>query len=69
MVSLIIFGTHEIINFNIALLIGLLAGNLSSLFLASYLFLCFEKRKKNKPKKEKEEDGEVTEVLIKGINS
>ncbi len=68
-VSLIIFGTHEIINFNIALLIGLLAGNLSSLFLASYLFLCFEKRKKNKPKKEKEEDGEVTEVLIKGINS
>lgn len=48
-VSLIILGSHEIVNFNIALLIGLVAGVYSSLFVASQLWLIIEKRSAGKP--------------------
>lgn len=68
-IALILFGTHEILHFNIALLFGLFAGNLSSLFLAGYLFFCFERKERKRPKKEKKDDDEVTELLVKGINS
>ena len=72
-ISLIIFGSHEIFNFNIALLIGLIVGTFSSLFISSQVWMTIEKRKigkntnkhwydEDKPKKEKEE------LPVKGIN-
>ena len=52
-VALIILGAHEIINFNIALLIGLIAGVYSSLFVASQLWFLIEKHSAGKPVKRK----------------
>ncbi len=52
-ISLILLGSHEIVNFNIALLIGLIAGVYSSLFVASQLWLVIEKRSAGKPIKKK----------------
>ena len=52
-ISLIVLGSHEIVNFNIALLIGLIAGVYSSLFIASQLWLMIEKRSAGKPIKKK----------------
>lgn len=67
-ISLIIFGSHEILNFNIALLIGLIAGTLSSILLSTSLWYVLEKKHIGKPKK-KWLDDEVEELKIKGINS
>ena len=68
--SLIIFGSNEILNFNIALLVGLIAGTYSSLFIASMIWFMIEKRNIGKPKKKKwYEESEPTEKKIKGINS
>ena len=52
-IALIVFGSHEIFNFNIALLVGLVAGVYSSLFIASQLWLLIEKRSSGKPIKRK----------------
>lgn len=52
-IALIVFGSHEILNFNIALLAGLIAGTYSSLFIASELWLMIEKRSAGKPIKRK----------------
>lgn len=52
-IALIVLGSHEIVNFNIALLIGLVAGVYSSLFIASQLWLMIEKRSAGKPIKKK----------------
>lgn len=69
-ISLIIFGSKEIINFNIAMLIGLISGTLTSLFLAPTIWLLFTKKEiKNPNKKKWYEDDEVEEKMIKGINS
>ena len=71
-VSLIVLGSHEIINFNYALLFGLIAGSYSSLILASAVWLFFEKRKIGKPEKKKwyevEDQDKVEELKVKGIN-
>lgn len=68
-IALIIFGSHEIFNFNIALLIGLIVGTYSSLFLAPYLWLKFEKSNIGKPKKKKwYEEDTIEEKKVKGIN-
>lgn len=71
-VSLILFGSHEIVNFNYALLFGLIAGSYSSLLLASAIWLFFEKRKIGKPEKKKwyevEDNDSVEELKVKGIN-
>ena len=69
-VSLIVLGSHEIINFNIALLFGLVAGVYSSLFMASQIWILLEKRNlgKKRTKKWYEEDG-PQELKIKGVNS
>ena len=48
-IALIVLGSHEIVNFNIALLIGLVVGVYSSLFVASQLWLMIEKRSAGKP--------------------
>lgn len=74
-VSLIILGSYEILNFNLALLFGLVVGTFSSIFIAGELWLDLEKRKIGKPKKKKwyEEDPknkkkEPEELNVKGIN-
>ena len=68
--ALIFLGSKEILNFNIALLIGLVAGTYSSILLAGKIWIIFEKKNIGKAKKKKwyEEDGPV-EKTIKGINS
>lgn len=68
--ALIIFGSNQIFNFNLALLFGLIAGAYSSLFIAAQIWYVLEKRNIGKPKKKKwyEEKG-VEEKKIKGINS
>lgn len=69
-ISLIILGAYEIINFNIALLFGLVSGVYSSLFIASQLWYDIEKRnlKKSNTNKKKVKK-EVEEYNVKGINS
>ncbi len=69
--ALILFGSHEILNFNIALLIGLLVGAYSSLFITIFIFEKLEEKNIGKPKKKKwyEDTKEVEERKIKGINS
>ena len=52
-IALITLGSYEIVNFNIALLIGLVAGIYSSLFVASQLWFLIEKRQAGKPIKKK----------------
>lgn len=68
-VALIILGSYEIINFNIALLIGLVVGSYSSIFIASQLWLIIEKKNIGKPKKKKWYDDDVEEIKVKGVNS
>lgn len=70
-VALIIFGSYEILNFNLALLFGLIVGTFSSLFIASQIWLEIEKRSIGKPKKKKwyeDDKKEVEELKVKGIN-
>lgn len=70
--SLIFLGSHDIFEFNIALLIGLVTGIMSSLFVASQIWLEIEKKNVKsgkKPKKKEEYKEELSELEIKGINS
>ena len=70
-ISLIIFGSHDIVNFNVALLIGLLAGTYSSMFIAVQLWMVLEKKNIGKPQKKKwyeDDKKEVEELKVKGIN-
>lgn len=70
-VSLILLGSYEIINFNLALLFGLVIGIISSLLLSSQLWIEFEKKSiKKRNKKKWYDDGkkEPEELKIKGIN-
>lgn len=71
-IALIFLGSHEIINFNYALLIGLIAGTYSSLFIALYVWYLMEKRRIGKPEKKKwyevDNKGEIEELKVKGIN-
>lgn len=69
-ICLILFGSQEIIEFNIALLVGLFAGAYSSIFIASQVWYHMEKKNiGKKPKKKWYEDDEPTEKKIKGINA
>ena len=74
-ISLIVVGSHEIFNFNIALLIGLVVGTFSSLFISSQIWMLIEKRSigrdttkhwydDDKKKKKKEPE----ELMVKGVN-
>lgn len=72
-ISLIVLGSHEIINFNIALLIGFTIGTFSSLFISSQIWILFEKRNIGKdPNKHWYDDDkkhkEKEELRVKGIN-
>lgn len=69
-ISLILFGSKEIFNFNIALMIGLVAGTYSSLFIASQIWMKIDEKTIGKPKKKKwYEENEPTEKKVKGINA
>lgn len=69
-ISLIIFGSNEILEFNVALFIGLIAGSYSSIFIASQLWFRMEvKNIGKKPKKKWYEDDGPEEKRIKGINA
>lgn len=76
-IVLIFLGAREIIEFDIAILIGLIAGAYSSIFLSSPLWAILEYKsyqkqnkmnKKNKTKKTKEKK-KPEELIVKGINS
>lgn len=68
-IVLMILGSSGIFTFNIAMLIGLIAGTYSTIFIASVFFLMIEK--KNIGKKEKEKriyKDSLEEKKIKGVN-
>lgn len=71
-ICLILLGSHEINTFNIALLIGLVFGTYSSIFLAPQLWLMMEKRHVGKPEKKKwyevDDKDEMEELKVKGVN-
>lgn len=66
---LIFLGSTEIFNFNIAMLIGIIAGTYSTIFIATVLFIKFEKKnlKKTKTNKNSPQE-EISEKMIEGIN-
>lgn len=64
-ITLIILGSREVLAFNLAMTVGLIAGTYSSLFIAPLLWTKFAKIGYNKKKKIYSEDKELT---IKGIN-
>lgn len=65
-VALLIFGSSQIYNFNLAMLFGLIAGCYSSIFIASPLWYLLTTKRKTKAKPKKTE---VEELKIKGINA
>lgn len=68
-ITLIVLGSSEILSFNLAMLIGLIAGTYSTIFIATALFLTLEKKNLGKPKKVKRVyTDEFEEKKIKGIN-
>lgn len=70
-VALIFLGSASIIPFNISMLVGILAGAFSSLFLAApiWYFIRVNQKPKNKKNKPRKELDEVTEWTVPGINA
>ena len=66
-IMLLIMGAKEIVNFNIALLVGFIFGTLSSIFVSNYLWSKLECIRITKPVKD-DDDDEITEYKVKGIN-
>ena len=67
-IILLFFGSREIVTFNIALLVGFIAGTYSSIFVSNMLWAFLEKKRIMKPKKEDDDDDEVQELKVRGIN-
>ena len=67
-IILLFFGSREITTFNIALLVGFIAGTYSSIFISNMLWLFLEKKRISKPVKFDEDDDEVQELKVRGIN-
>ena len=67
-IILLFFGSREITTFNIALLVGFIAGTYSSIFISNMLWLFLEKKRITKPIKEDDDDDEVQELKVRGIN-
>ena len=65
-VTLLCVGLNDIITFNTAILIGLVAGTISSLLIGPRIWMVLEKRSIDRPE---DEDDEPQELKIKGINS
>lgn len=75
-ICLIIFGSKEILTFDIAILVGLIAGAYSSIFMSASIWVFFENKlniKKNNKKKnnknQKPKRKRVEELSVKGINA
>ena len=78
-ICLIVFGSREIIEFNIAIVMGLIVGIFSSVFLSCSFMIIIERmitnnkiKKANAPKKDnkkKETKRKVQELSVKGINA
>ncbi len=68
-IALLVIGSKGIFTFNIAMLVGLISGTYSSIFIAGLIFIALEKRKIGKPKKKKiVYTDDFEEKKIKGIN-
>ncbi len=72
-IMLLIMGSRSIFEFNIAMILGLIIGAYSSLFIASQIWFEIEKKNIGKKQKEKKklfdiEDDEIDEKVIKGLN-
>ena len=68
-ICLMVMGAHEIVNFNIALFVGFIAGVYSSIYISNQLWLILETRSLHKPKKDKVDlDDGPEEIKIKGVN-
>lgn len=67
-ICLILLGSKEIMNFNLALLFGFIGGTYSSIFIAVQLWGLFYKKNIGKDLKKKWYDDEPEEKIIKGIN-
>lgn len=65
-VILLCVGLNDIYTFNVSILIGLVAGSISSLLIGPRVWMALEKRSQNRP--DDEDDDEVEELKIKGIN-
>ena len=72
-ICLIIFGSKEILEFDIAILIGLVAGAYSSILISGSLWVILEYKlqvkKTNNKKKDKPKKKRVEELSVKGINA
>ena len=62
--TLIGVGLSDIFTFNIAILIGLIAGSISSI-IAPRVWILLERKSMDRPE---DEDDEVSEMKIKGVN-
>ena len=67
-ICLMILGAREIVNFNIALLVGFIAGVYSSIYISNQIWLILETRGIRKPKKDNKDDDEINELEVKGVN-
>jgi len=67
-VSLIVLGSAGILNFNLAMLFGLIAGTYCSLFIVTTIFILLEKRNLGKEKQKKVYKDDLQEKQIEGIN-
>ena len=65
-VTLLCVGLNDIFTFNVAILIGLIAGTISSLLIGPRIWMVLESKSMNRPE-EDDEDG-PQELKIKGIN-
>lgn len=66
-ICLMVWGAREIVNFNIALLVGFIAGVYSSIYISNQIWLILEIRKNKKSKKD-DDDDELEELQVKGVN-
>lgn len=64
-ITLLCVGLNDILIFNIAILVGLIAGTISSLLIAPKVWMLLERRSMDRPE---EEDDEPTEMKVKGVN-
>ena len=67
-IILLFFGSKEIETFNIALLVGFVAGTYSSIFISNMLWLFLEKKRITKPVKDNDDEDELEELKVRGIN-
>ncbi|TBX74239.1 protein translocase subunit SecDF [Bacillus mycoides] len=63
-IALLIFGSESLRNFSLALLIGLVVGTYSSIFVASQIWLMLENRRLKKGKNKKKVEKEVSEPQV-----